>query len=346
VVIHTVPQTTDTPHLPDIGPLLADIFASSIRLSFTEAVVSNLKLKINKRTWGVVLVGILSSLSLSSLARAEYIGESGILKGKIEDWDKTLKGQIQVIADDLKATVLASADVAEDGLFSLELPNKANNLLNQIQKSFASDQGCIGQGGATPSKASWASYHLELKMDDKPQGDVVQRSSSQMWKQNQIATELLYFNEAVTLNGLHSCPTSSNVWDNVRVSKGWNLLPYRWVHNDQGLEERQYSLLLPSKDLKWFWKEQYGIVGMSLEAVKDGRGAKVTAVAKDSPADKAGIQIGDVIYQADGQVVNQQIFVNLIRLIRGEPSSLLRLTLERNGRDQFLRLNRGLGEFR
>jgi hypothetical protein len=288
-------------------------------------------------------------LALSSGAKAEYIGETGILKGKIEDWDKDQKGQIQVVADDLKNTVLVSADVAEDGLFSLELPKKVNTVLAQIQKNFASDQGCVGQGGATPNKASWGRYRLELKMEDKPAGDVVQRSSNQMWKQNQVATELFYFSEAVALEGVHSCPTSSDRWDAVRVSKGWNLLPYLWVHNDQGLEERQYNLTLPlssPSSLKWFWKEQYGIVGMSLEAIKDGRGAKVTAVVKDSPADKAGIQAGDVIYQIDGQVVNQHSFVNLIRLIRGEPGSPLQLIVERNGRDNFLKLNRGVGEFR
>ncbi len=311
----------------------------------------NLKLKM-KRAAGVTLkvfpaVLALSSISvLTSVAKAEYVGESGVLKGKIEDWDKDQKGQIQVLADDLKGTVLASAEVAEDGLFSLELPKKVNNILSQIQKSFASDQGCVGKGGATPNKASWGSYHLELKMEDKAAGDVVQRSSNQMWKQNQIASELFYFNEAVALEGVHSCPDSNNQWNAVRVSKGWNLLPYRWIHNDQGLEERQYDLTLPIKDLKWFWKEQYGIVGMSLEAVKDGRGAKVTAVAKDSPADQAGIQIGDVIYQVDRQVVKSQIFVNLIRLIRGEPGSPLKLTLERSGHDVLLKLNRGAGEFR
>jgi serine protease Do len=69
--------------------------------------------------------------------------------------------------------------------------------------------------------------------------------------------------------------------------------------------------------------------------LKEERGAEVTNVAKDSPADKAGIKEGDVVLEYDGAVVHG--IEQLTRIVRETPiGRQVKISVWRNGAAQTL----------
>ena len=74
---------------------------------------------------------------------------------------------------------------------------------------------------------------------------------------------------------------------------------------------------------------EYSGVGITMTAA-NGR-VIVTAVAKASPAELAGLQIGDYIMQIDGQTIEGLEIEDVALLIRGEEGTSVTLTVEKGG---------------
>ncbi|MDK1025205.1 MAG: S41 family peptidase [Gammaproteobacteria bacterium] len=71
--------------------------------------------------------------------------------------------------------------------------------------------------------------------------------------------------------------------------------------------------------------------GLGLEVDMDDGFIKVIAPMDDTPADKAGIEAGDLIIQLDEQPVKGMSLAEAIALMRGEPGSSIKLTIAREG---------------
>jgi carboxyl-terminal processing protease len=71
--------------------------------------------------------------------------------------------------------------------------------------------------------------------------------------------------------------------------------------------------------------------GLGLEVDMDDGYIKIISPMDDTPADKAGIEAGDLIIQLDHQPVKGMSLVDAIELMRGEPGSSIKLTIAREG---------------
>ncbi len=69
--------------------------------------------------------------------------------------------------------------------------------------------------------------------------------------------------------------------------------------------------------------------GLGLEVVMDGGFIKVVAPIDDTPADKAGIQAGDLIIRIDGEIISGLTLNEATEKMRGEPGTDIVLTILR-----------------
>lgn len=69
-------------------------------------------------------------------------------------------------------------------------------------------------------------------------------------------------------------------------------------------------------------------LGISVADLETGKGVKVTNIAKDSPADKAGIQTEDILTQLNGAEITD---VNYMKWQYYFPGQVLKISLERKG---------------
>jgi hypothetical protein len=83
---------------------------------------------------------------------------------------------------------------------------------------------------------------------------------------------------------------------------------------------------------------EYSHVGIQIER-RDGA-ARVVAVAVGSPADRAGIRVGDEVVAVDGMPIESGRLIELSRRLEGPPGSRVRLTLRRDGIARELQLRR------
>ncbi|CAB4368418.1 MAG: PDZ domain-containing protein [Actinobacteria bacterium] len=81
---------------------------------------------------------------------------------------------------------------------------------------------------------------------------------------------------------------------------------------------------------------EQGYLGISLTDRKDGgAGAVVAEVQADSPADKAGLKVNDIVLQINGQAITGQ--GALIAIVRDSaPGDVIKITVERDGKPKDL----------
>lgn len=112
-------------------------------------------------------------------------------------------------------------------------------------------------------------------------------------------------------------------------------------------EEGIYKGLLESLDdpySVYYTKEEYESLQQMTEGTYYGIGAyvgtdaetgyaSVTGVIKNSPAEEAGLQEGDIIYKVDGEDVTGQDIDTIVSKIKGEEGTVVTLTLIRDGEE-------------
>lgn len=75
-------------------------------------------------------------------------------------------------------------------------------------------------------------------------------------------------------------------------------------------------------------------VGVGARLAQDPLGAKVMIVFKGSPADKAGVKVGDVISAVDGESVSGVIVDDIVTKIRGQEGTKVTLKVMRSGQSE------------
>lgn len=94
-----------------------------------------------------------------------------------------------------------------------------------------------------------------------------------------------------------------------------------------GLEKR-----LEYKSTRRTSRQKVGFMGVQADADSDVQGAFVAKVVKDSPADKAGMKIGDVILKVDGNdVADAAAFIASMR--RKRPGQKVRMVIKRGSEE-------------
>ena len=80
--------------------------------------------------------------------------------------------------------------------------------------------------------------------------------------------------------------------------------------------------------------------GVGLSVVERPRGLLVAGLFEDSPAERAGIQVGDLITAVNGRSIAGKSSQVSTALIKGKPRTYVRLTIRRNGRTLRRRVQR------
>lgn len=78
--------------------------------------------------------------------------------------------------------------------------------------------------------------------------------------------------------------------------------------------------------------------GLGIEVGMEGGSLKVIAPIDDTPAQRAGVQAGDVIIKLDGTPVRGLSLNDAVKMMRGEAGTKIRLSIVRNGLDKPLEL--------
>jgi carboxyl-terminal processing protease len=81
------------------------------------------------------------------------------------------------------------------------------------------------------------------------------------------------------------------------------------------------------KEMKVSNRGEFG--GLGIEVTMDGDFVKVVSPIEDTPAFRAGILPGDLISHLNGDAIKGKTLIQAVRLMRGKPGSIIRLTINR-----------------
>lgn len=83
--------------------------------------------------------------------------------------------------------------------------------------------------------------------------------------------------------------------------------------------------------------------GLGIEVTMDGDFVKVVSPIEDTPAARAGLISGDLISHLDGVEIKGKSLMQAVRLMRGKPGTIIRLTVNRDGMAPFeVRIRRAI----
>jgi carboxyl-terminal processing protease len=87
------------------------------------------------------------------------------------------------------------------------------------------------------------------------------------------------------------------------------------------------AYLTPDEVAQWKAERPDDLVGPGISVLKAGRILQVVAVEPDSPAEEAGIEVGDQIRRIDERAARDLSLVQARRMLEGEPGTTVRLDL-------------------
>lgn len=94
-------------------------------------------------------------------------------------------------------------------------------------------------------------------------------------------------------------------------------------------EHSQYLTPQEFEDFQVRTEGTFGGVGMRIEMIDDK--LQVAAPLPNTPADRVGIESGDIIVEVDGEDISDYSLRDAVDLIRGEPGTSVLITIERDG---------------
>lgn len=96
----------------------------------------------------------------------------------------------------------------------------------------------------------------------------------------------------------------------------------------------RWSYYIPAAELPSFLENSenaYVGIGVTVQATDDNSGLMVIAVQPGGPAEEAGVQVGDVIIQVDGESAQDRTVSEISAMIRGEEGTVVSITVLRSG---------------
>ena len=96
----------------------------------------------------------------------------------------------------------------------------------------------------------------------------------------------------------------------------------------------RWSYYIPASELPSFLENSenaYVGIGVTVQATEDHSGLMVIAVQPGGPADEAGVQVGDVIIQVDGESAQDRTVTEISAMIKGEEGTVVSVTVLRSG---------------
>lgn len=96
----------------------------------------------------------------------------------------------------------------------------------------------------------------------------------------------------------------------------------------------RWSYYIPAAELPSFLENSenaYVGIGVTVQATDDNSGLMVIAVQPGGPAEEAGVQVGDVIIQVDGESAQDRTVTEISAMIKGEEGTVVSITVLRNG---------------
>ena len=91
---------------------------------------------------------------------------------------------------------------------------------------------------------------------------------------------------------------------------------------------------IPASELPSFLENSenaYVGIGVTVQATEDHSGLMVIAVQPGGPAEEAGVQVGDVIIQVDGESAQDRTVTEISAMIKGEEGTVVSVTVLRSG---------------
>lgn len=96
-----------------------------------------------------------------------------------------------------------------------------------------------------------------------------------------------------------------------------------------------YTVYMTPDETKEFDQSLNGqLEGIGCELTVKDQALVVVSPLKDSPADKAGLKPGDIVYKIDGELTAEMTLFDAIMKIRGEKGTKVVLTIVRDGMDE------------
>ena len=96
----------------------------------------------------------------------------------------------------------------------------------------------------------------------------------------------------------------------------------------------RWSYYIPASELPSFLENSenaYVGIGVTVQATEDHSGLMVIAVQPGGPAEEAGVQVGDVIIQVDGESAQDRTVTEISAMIKGEEGTVVSVTVLRSG---------------
>lgn len=96
----------------------------------------------------------------------------------------------------------------------------------------------------------------------------------------------------------------------------------------------RWSYYIPAAELPSFLdnsENAYVGIGVTVQATDDNSGLMVIAVQPGGPAEEAGVQVGDVIIQVDGESAQDRTITEISAMIKGEEGTVVSITVLRSG---------------
>lgn len=96
----------------------------------------------------------------------------------------------------------------------------------------------------------------------------------------------------------------------------------------------RWSYYIPAAELPSFLENSenaYVGIGVTVQATDDNSGLMVIAVQPGGPAEGAGVQVGDVIIQVDGESAQDRTVTEISAMIKGEEETVVSITVLRSG---------------
>lgn len=96
----------------------------------------------------------------------------------------------------------------------------------------------------------------------------------------------------------------------------------------------RWSYYIPAAELPSFLENSenaYVGIGVTVQATDDNSGLMVIAVQPGGPAEEAGVQVGDVIIQVDGESAQDRTVSEISTMIKGEEGAVVSITVLRSG---------------